>query len=194
MLNLELIGKKIALQRKQKDLTQSNLADALFVTPQAVSKWENGKSVPSIEVLIELTTLFDITIDYLLDNSEVKDNDYSTLFKQLPREVVISRYLNSKSLDQDLNKIFYLLNLKERQLIISRIIAKRVNVSIKVLWPYLNDKERYYLLGVILSNKLKYNLSKIYHLLSTEERIICSKQIENGTYKYDLPNTFYVRS
>ena len=194
MLNLEKIGNKITLQRKHEGLTQQELANALFVTHQAVSKWENGKSIPSIEVLIELTALFNITIDYLLDNSDILDNDYSTMFQQLPREVVLSTYLNSNRLNQDLNSIFYLLNTKERKLIIDRLIAKILPIKIEVLWPYLNDKERHYLLGVILSNKFKYDLSPIYHLLSNTERIICHKQIENKTYKYNIRHTINIRS
>ena len=194
MLNLEKIGNKISEQRKQKGFTQATLADTLYVTHQAVSKWENGRSIPSIEVLIELTALFNISIDYLLDNTDVKENDYATLFHQLPREVVLSTYLNSNKLNQDLNNIFYLLNTKERKLIIDRIIAKKLSIKIEVLWPYLNDKERYYLLGVILSNKFKYDLSNIYHLLSNTERLICQKQTENKTYKYNLRHTINIRS
>jgi len=194
MLNIEKIGKKISDQRKLKQLTQSELANTLYVTHQAVSKWGNGKSIPSIEVLIELTALFDITIDYLLDNTEVLENDYATLFHQLPREVVISTYLNSNKLNQDLSNIFYLLSTKERKHIIDRIIAEILQIKIEVLWPYLNEKERYYLLGVILSNKFKYDLSRIYHLLSNTERLICQKQIENKTYKQELRHTINIRS
>lgn len=194
MLNLEKIGSKITIQRKEKGLTQLELAEALYVTHQAVSKWENGKSIPSIEVLIELTTLFDITIDYLLDSSEVKDNDYITLFKQLPRNVVLSRYLSSASVNDDFNKIFYLLDPNERQYVINKIISLGVTINIEIIWPYLNDKERFYLLGVILSNKLDYNLTKIYHLLSNKEKITCHTQVKNGTYKYNVHHSIYMRS
>lgn len=194
MLNLEKIGEKITKQRKQKGLTQLELAETLYVTHQAVSKWENGKSIPSIEVLIELTALFDISIDYLLDNSEVKENDYVTMFKQLPREVVLSKYLKSNSLNENLNRIFYLLSSKEREQIINLIISKNVKIKLKTIWPYLNDKERFYLLGVILSNKFNYNLINIYHLLSNKEKIQCSKQVQNGTYKYLLHHSINIRS
>ena len=194
MLNLKKIGSKISKQRKQMGLTQTELANALYVTHQAVSKWENGKSIPSIEVLIELTALFDISIDYLLDNSEVKEDDFVTLFRQLPRNVVLNKYLNSNSLNEDIHKIFYLLNAQERKLVIDRRIAKNIKLKIEVLWPYLNNNERLYLLGVILSNKLNYDLSKIYHLLSNEERIICHKKSKNKAYKYSFTNTYNIRS
>jgi len=187
MLNLKIIGNKIAELRKQKRLTQLELANTLFVTHQAVSKWENGKSIPSIEILIELTSLFDTTIDYLLNNSEVKDNDFSTLFQQLPRQVVIGKYLNSDNVKNDFKNIFYLLNTEERMLIIKRIISETISIDILTIWPYLNDSERLYLLSIVLSNKFDYDLRYIYHLLSNKERMICSKRIEDGTYPYDLP-------
>lgn len=194
MLNLEKIGNRIIEQRKQLGLTQSELANTLYVTHQAVSKWENGKSIPSIEILYEITKLFNISIDYLLDNSEVLENDYSTLFQQLPRDVVISNYLNSKSLNSNLKNIFYLLNPSERSQIISRIISGTVLIKIEVLWTYLNEQERFYLLSVVLSNKFDYDLSKIYHLLSNEERIICHSQVNNETYNYVLHHNIYIRS
>ncbi|MCK5388707.1 MAG: helix-turn-helix transcriptional regulator [Candidatus Izimaplasma sp.] len=194
MLNLELIGNKITKHRKLLGFTQAKLADTIYVTHQAVSKWENGKSIPSIEILISLTSLFDITIDYLLDNTEIKEGDYKTLFAQLPRDTVLNKYLNSDCVNSDLKNIFYLLDPTERELVINRIIANTIDIKIEILWPYLNNEERLYLLSVILSNKLNYDLAPIYHLLSNEERIICSKQIKNGTYNYILHTSIYIRS
>ena len=62
MLNLEKFGQKIILLRKQKDMNQKDLAEKLFVTHQAVSKWENGRSLPSIDVLYTLTKIFDVSM------------------------------------------------------------------------------------------------------------------------------------
>lgn len=60
------MGKFICEQRKQKNLTQQQLADELGVTFQAVSKWENGTVYPSIEILPELSHIFNISVDDLL--------------------------------------------------------------------------------------------------------------------------------
>lgn len=60
------MGKFICEQRKQKNFTQQQLADKLGVTFQAVSKWENGTVYPSIEILPELSQIFNISIDDLL--------------------------------------------------------------------------------------------------------------------------------
>lgn len=61
-----MIGDKIKLLRRKRKLTQSQLANELNVTAQAVSKWEKGLSYPDIETIIKISELFDVTTDYLL--------------------------------------------------------------------------------------------------------------------------------
>ena len=82
-------------------MTQNELAETLFVTHQAVSKWENGKSVPSIEILYELTKLFNVSIDFLLDNSDIMKDDYQSLFKNYARDVVITKFLQNENICDD---------------------------------------------------------------------------------------------
>ena len=58
--------------RKKVNLTQAELGEKLNVTPQAVSKWENGLSEPDIETLKKMSELFDVSLDYLLTGKEEK--------------------------------------------------------------------------------------------------------------------------
>ncbi|MBO1679741.1 helix-turn-helix domain-containing protein [Bittarella massiliensis (ex Durand et al. 2017)] len=60
------IGRQIAENRRAKGLTQEQLAEAFGVSPQAVSKWENGASCPDILLLPKLADFFGITVDELL--------------------------------------------------------------------------------------------------------------------------------
>ena len=62
-----LIGDKIRSLRKNKNITQSQLADALSVSSQSVSKWENQLSVPDISVLPVIARYFGITMDELFN-------------------------------------------------------------------------------------------------------------------------------
>lgn len=64
------IGKRIALLRRQKGLTQEDLATALGVSPQAVSKWENDQTCPDISLLPKLAKLLGVTTDELLSGKE----------------------------------------------------------------------------------------------------------------------------
>lgn len=63
----EKIGKLIASKRKEKGLTQEQLAEKLGVTNKAVSKWENGKSMPDLAIIQELCKILGITVTTLLN-------------------------------------------------------------------------------------------------------------------------------
>ena len=52
--------------RKKHNLTQDELAEKLFVTRQAVSRWESGETIPNTETLKQLSTLFNVSINTLL--------------------------------------------------------------------------------------------------------------------------------
>ena len=61
------IGKRIAHLRKEKGLTQEELASHMGVSPQAVSKWENDQTCPDISALPKLSKLLGVTVDELLE-------------------------------------------------------------------------------------------------------------------------------
>ncbi|MDO4166154.1 MAG: helix-turn-helix transcriptional regulator [Eubacteriales bacterium] len=62
-----MIGKKIRDLRKQNHVTQEQLAEVLSVSYQAVSKWENDRSTPDIDLLPIIAKYFGITMDELFD-------------------------------------------------------------------------------------------------------------------------------
>lgn len=70
MIDKTETGKKIAVFRKRKGLSQASLAEKLGVTTQAVSKWECGQSLPDAELLAELSWLFGVSINSLLEGAE----------------------------------------------------------------------------------------------------------------------------
>ncbi|MDY3234038.1 MAG: helix-turn-helix domain-containing protein [Erysipelotrichaceae bacterium] len=61
--------------RKENHLTQEEMAARLHVTRQAVSNWENGKNLPDIEMLMEISLTFQISLDRLIFGGEEKMND-----------------------------------------------------------------------------------------------------------------------
>lgn len=69
------LGTNLKQLRKEKELTQEELAECLNVAPQTVSKWENNLSMPDISFLPVLADYFGITVDALLRNGvECRDN------------------------------------------------------------------------------------------------------------------------
>lgn len=66
MNNLEHTGTKIAKLRRSSGMTQEELGRHLSISAQAVSKWENGDSLPDLSLIVKLADLYDCTADYLL--------------------------------------------------------------------------------------------------------------------------------
>lgn len=60
------VGKRIAICRKNKNLTQQALATALFVTDKTVSSWESDRTEPSLSILMDLSEILDSSVSYLL--------------------------------------------------------------------------------------------------------------------------------
>ena len=65
------LNQKLQELRKQKGMTQEELAARLFVSRTAISKWESGRGVPSIESLKQIAQFFSVTVDDLLSSDEV---------------------------------------------------------------------------------------------------------------------------
>lgn len=70
MFEMKSIGRKIAMLRKEKNLTQMELADMLNISYQAVSNWERGETMPDISKLPELAQIFNNSIDEILGNQQ----------------------------------------------------------------------------------------------------------------------------
>ena len=73
MIDNIAVGKNIAKLRQNRNMTQQQLAAALNVSHQAVSKWETGAALPDVQTLMALTGLFGITVEQLL-NDEVPED------------------------------------------------------------------------------------------------------------------------
>jgi len=73
------IGKQLQKRRKNLDITQVELSNILGVTHQAISRWETGESIPDIQMLVELSKLYSITIDEIINPnpivSSIKEDD-----------------------------------------------------------------------------------------------------------------------
>lgn len=75
-MNQEAIGKFISNCRKDKGLTQMQLAEKLNITNRAVSKWETGKSCPDVSIMLELCDILEITVNELLSGERISMENY----------------------------------------------------------------------------------------------------------------------
>ena len=90
-INNEKFGHFLAEVRKEKQMTQKDLADKLFVSDKTVSKWERGNSMPNVTLLIPIADVLGITVTELLQGEKLKEN------KTLNSDVVETLVVNSST-------------------------------------------------------------------------------------------------
>lgn len=87
-MDLIKIGTFIAERRKIKKLTQTELAEKLNITDRAVSKWENGKSMPDSGIMLKLCDILEITVNELLNGECIKMENYNEILEKNLLDIV----------------------------------------------------------------------------------------------------------
>ena len=101
-MNLIKIGKFIVDYRKKKNLTQEQLAEKLYITDRAVSKWERGISLPDADKMLDLCNILDINVNELLSGEKIDMKDYEKKNEELLLELAKQDELKNKRLITDM--------------------------------------------------------------------------------------------
>lgn len=78
MVNTKMIGNKITEARKKVNISQAKLAELLFISPQAVGKWERGESMPDITTFNRLAEILGVDFNYFSDNFQSSSSGATT--------------------------------------------------------------------------------------------------------------------
>lgn len=81
-MNQEKIGKFILELRKEKNMTQQELADKIGVTDRAISKWENGRGLPDLSLMKPLCDELGISINELISGEKIDKKEYQNKFEE----------------------------------------------------------------------------------------------------------------
>lgn len=68
-----VFGKRLRMLRREKDIVMTELAEAVGLTQATVSKYENGKRIPNIEIIQRLARYLNVSTDYLIGKSDVRN-------------------------------------------------------------------------------------------------------------------------
>ena len=96
------LSEKIMNLRKKNGWSQEELAERLDISRQSVSKWESGESVPTLEKLIRISEIFEVSTDYLLKDNfkeEKFDRNESSIYMNKIEE---SSYINNRNISSDI--------------------------------------------------------------------------------------------
>lgn len=98
LVNQEKIGKFIADCRKEAGYTQTALGEKLGITDRAVSKWETGKSMPDVSIMMELCELLNINVNELLTGERISMENYKVKAEENLLEMQKQEELSNKKL------------------------------------------------------------------------------------------------
>jgi len=91
-MNQEKIGNFIKQRKKQKNLTQEELAELLGVNNRSISRWENAKCMPDISLLKDLSKILGVTINDLISGEVVDKKNYQEIFEENVVNLVDLKY------------------------------------------------------------------------------------------------------
>ena len=92
------IGNFIAECRKKNNLTQMQLAEKLNITDRAISKWENGKSMPDSSIMLELCNELKISVNELLSGEMIEMKDYNQIAEKNLLEMAKKEEVQNKKM------------------------------------------------------------------------------------------------
>ena len=129
-MNQEKIGKFIAKCRKDKNLTQGELADKLNISNKAISKWETGRGMPDASIMLELCAYLGITVNELLSGEKLEEEEY----KEKANENIINIAKESEKNKKVKNRIIIVLTIIiifSILLLITNIIYRNFEVTLE---------------------------------------------------------------
>lgn len=97
-MNQIKIGKFIAECRKKNNLTQMKLAEKLNITDRAISKWENGKSMPDSSIMLDLCNELNISVNDLLSGEMIGKDVYNEKIEQNLYDMIKQKEMSDKRL------------------------------------------------------------------------------------------------
>ena len=115
-MNMAKMGSFLAELRKEHNLTQADLGEKLGVTNKTISRWETGNYMPPVEMLEELSNMYNMTINELLSGKKLSTEEYKEM-----AETNIKESLRASTFDLKEKQIFF--KKKWRKEHLSTIIA-----------------------------------------------------------------------
>lgn len=145
MLDFQAVGEKIHNLRTERGYSQDELAEILFVSRQAVSRWELGLTLPSVDNLAELCKLFGVSFEELLCMGQSVSFE-EDIFKGHSRSFVVQNIVCGK-LKVNLPDVFYLFSPTERKVILKAVKDGKLATRLTELSVKLTESEKLYLFG-----------------------------------------------
>ena len=186
MFDIKKFGAYISRLRKKADMTQSELAEQLNLTRQAISKYECGDSFPDISILIEVANVFGITLDELISSGNPTEKEVAILESALEGQDLCC--LLDKQCISDIVNIAPLLKPSLLDKMAKDLAKHGIDISsIVSLAEYINDDAVVKLLENAMYDTINENLlERLIPFLDSNSISIIFQKILKGDLDYRL--------
>lgn len=165
MMDQEKIGKFIAALRKEKELTQEQLAERLGVSNRSVSRWENGKNMPDLSLLPLLGEELGVSITELLNGEKQKGEDKAV---ENVRKIIAMSNEEKKRKAQKVNT-YFLLGL-------FCIVVVILHGQFEILDFISDERSKNFLLGLLTGLGITFEIVGFYY--NSKERKTTERELE----------------
>ena len=189
-MNQEKIGKFIAELRKEKNITQEQLAEKIGVTAKSISRWENGKTMPDLSLFRPLCEILEITVNDLMSGEFVNNKNSINILGENIVNMVSDLEIKKKRKNKMLIVLFIFIFII---FIVGRCFYVYYEIDVKyderVMFCGISDKElNYAIKGQSVWNTYytvkEFNKEKIYFFHSTVN--IYNKRRSNWEYSQSM--------
>lgn len=192
-MGLEKNGKLISDCRKLKGYTQKQLADALFVTDKAVSKWERGLSAPDHSLISKLASILDIDVEFLMQNASDIETNWCGLLEIDNKELLYKEKLNGQFLILHMLAYFALLGIKQIEIhcddeqFIKSLKLEKYGFDVLINNSFNSKKVMkidgyFFLFGANMTRLLKYMMSSERNTTITIDDCVIPIRLINRDY------------
>lgn len=136
-----MISDRLKKLRLESGLTQQQVATELGVSQPNYRRWEAGERIPKHDTLVKLANYFQVSIDYLLENTDIRGINHFVDFEEYLKEIHIQSFELGQTLSQNLDMLIYSIVKQKNEKKISDIEYQKLidKVSFNIL--HLLDKQ-----------------------------------------------------
>lgn len=136
-----MISDRLKKLRLESGLTQQQVATELGVSQPNYRRWEAGERIPKHDTLVKLANYFQVSIDYLLENTDIRGINHFVDFEEYLREIHVQSFELGQTLSQNLDMLIYSIVKQKNEKKITDIEYQRLidKVSFNIL--HLLDKQ-----------------------------------------------------
>ena len=191
-MNIGNIGSFLRSSRKARGLTQGQVADALGVSAQAVSKWERGENLPDVTLLPDLSKSLNTSVEGILNAGQEPPNAFDNMLARMQAQVdgMIDGVFEDDSYKYALDELMPYTNTIQRRAVVQKVLARGDYDALEQLIGYINGELKTELLERLLEDGQYEAIESIIPNFARKHRELIVEHFEAVQINIEIAENF----